>query len=88
MFIFSGFGPFGEHEVNASWVAVQELAKIGLDNSVELLVCEIPVIYKDVKERVPLLWKKYEPTVSIMITKICVQICSGDTKTCSIFILS
>ncbi|XP_072050736.1 pyroglutamyl-peptidase 1-like [Amphiura filiformis] len=65
--VVTGFGPFGEHEVNASWVAVQELAKMGLSNDVELLVCEIPVIYKDVKERVPLLWKKYDPVLVVHV---------------------
>nr|XP_008534442.1 PREDICTED: pyroglutamyl-peptidase 1 [Equus przewalskii] len=52
----SGFGPFGEHTVNASWIAVQELEKLGLGDSVDLHVYEIPVEYKTVQRLIPSLW--------------------------------
>ncbi|KAM7141320.1 pyroglutamyl-peptidase 1 isoform 2-T2 [Molossus nigricans] len=42
--VVTGFGPFGEHTVNASWIAVQELEKLGLGDSVDLHVYEIPLV--------------------------------------------
>uniref|UniRef100_A0A1B0GSY1 Pyroglutamyl-peptidase I n=1 Tax=Mus musculus TaxID=10090 RepID=A0A1B0GSY1_MOUSE len=47
--VVTGFGPFGEHTVNASWIAVQELEKLGLGDSVDLHVYEIPVEYQTVQ---------------------------------------
>lgn len=60
-----GFGPFAMHQVNASWVAVQELQRIGLgdDLDVSLMTLEIPVEYSTVMERVPALWKQFNPQV-------------------------
>ena len=50
--VVTGFGPFGVHKVNASWVAVQELKKKGLDDPfVDLVVEEIKVDYHYVKVR-------------------------------------
>lgn len=53
------------HQVNASWVAVQELQRIGLgdDLDVSLVTVEIPVEYSTVRERVPALWKQFNPRV-------------------------
>lgn len=62
--IVTGFGPFGEHKVNASWEAVKLLKKAKLDNAA-IVVEEIPVIYSHVHEKVPLLWKKYDPKVKL-----------------------
>ncbi|XP_061734863.1 pyroglutamyl-peptidase 1-like [Nerophis ophidion] len=59
--VVTGFGPFGEHTVNASWVAVQELKKLGLGTEVDLHVYEVPVEYQTVQSLVPSLWKKYHP---------------------------
>ena len=61
--LLSGFGPFGNHTVNASWVAVQELALMGIANDVELITIEIPVEYDTVRVLVPELWNKYKPKV-------------------------
>ena len=48
--VVTGFGPFGAHKVNASWVAVQELKAIGLEDPfVDLVVEEITVAYDYVK---------------------------------------
>lgn len=66
---FKGFGPFGCHTINASWIAVQELERLGLDKNVNLVIKEIPVIYDDVKKIVPLLWKQYKPKVRIYKTR-------------------
>ena len=62
---FLGFGPFGNHTVNASWVAVQELALMGIANDVELITLEIPVEYDTVRVLVPELWNKYKPKVGL-----------------------
>ena len=65
LFIPAGFGPFGEHDVNASWVAVQELERMGLGDDVDLVTKEVPVIYDSVDATVPTLWKEYDPVVSM-----------------------
>ena len=50
--------------VNSSWVAVQELNRMGLNHpGIQLVVTEIPVEYDYVKDAVPDLWKKYKPEV-------------------------
>uniref|UniRef100_A0A2K6A2I0 Pyroglutamyl-peptidase I n=1 Tax=Mandrillus leucophaeus TaxID=9568 RepID=A0A2K6A2I0_MANLE len=61
------FGPFGEHTVNASWIAVQELEKLGLGDSVDLHVYEIPVEYKTVQRLIPALWEKHSPQISLRL---------------------
>ena len=60
----TGFGPFSGHAVNASWVAVQELAKIWKNGQVNLVIEEIPVVYGSVKKIIPNLWKQHTPVVS------------------------
>ncbi|KAH9519099.1 Pyroglutamyl-peptidase 1 [Bulinus truncatus] len=62
------FGPFKGHKVNASWVSVQELYKIGLGlDQIELVIVEIPVIYEEVKKIIPELWKKYNPVLMVHV---------------------
>ncbi|XP_005873920.1 PREDICTED: pyroglutamyl-peptidase 1 isoform X3 [Myotis brandtii] len=61
------FGPFGEHTVNASWIAVQELEKLGLGDSVDLHVYEIPVEYKTVQRLIPALWEKHSPQLVVHV---------------------
>ncbi|KAF7692450.1 pyroglutamyl-peptidase 1 [Silurus meridionalis] len=65
--IVTGFGPFGEHSVNASWVAVQELMKLGLGASVDLHVIEVPVEYQEVQNRLPSLWDQYHPQLVVHV---------------------
>ncbi|KAM5232566.1 pyroglutamyl-peptidase 1 isoform 4-T9 [Hipposideros larvatus] len=65
--VVTGFGPFGEHTVNASWIAVQELEKLGLGDSVDLHVYEIPVEYKTVQRLIPALWEKHSPQVPLRL---------------------
>lgn len=60
--LVTGFGPFGEHKVNASWEAVK-LLKDREINGVKIVIEEIPVVYTYVEEQVPLLWKRYNPKV-------------------------
>ncbi|XP_040846798.1 pyroglutamyl-peptidase 1 isoform X1 [Ochotona curzoniae] len=65
--VVTGFGPFGEHTVNASWIAVQELEKLGLGDSVDLHVYEIPVEYQTVQKLIPALWEKHSPQVPVRL---------------------
>lgn len=62
--LVTGFGPFGEHQVNASWEAVSALPdKI---EGYNIIKHQIPVSYQYVEENVPLLWKRYTPKVFIL----------------------
>ena len=63
-FLVSGFGPFGEHRVNASWETVKLLAKKGLGNDIDLVTYEIPVEYDTVRKVLPTYWEKHAPDVS------------------------
>ncbi|KAM4888162.1 pyroglutamyl-peptidase 1 isoform 2-T2 [Thomomys bottae] len=65
--VVTGFGPFGEHTVNASWIAVQELEKLGLGDSVDLHVYEIPVEYQRVQQLIPALWEKHSPQLVVHV---------------------
>uniref|UniRef100_A0A667YY00 Pyroglutamyl-peptidase I n=1 Tax=Myripristis murdjan TaxID=586833 RepID=A0A667YY00_9TELE len=65
--IVTGFEPFGEHTVNSSWVAVQELDRLGLGEAVDLYVCEVPVEYQAVQSLLPSLWKQHQPQVSVRL---------------------
>ncbi|XP_038157861.1 pyroglutamyl-peptidase 1 [Cyprinodon tularosa] len=65
--LVTGFGPFGEHTVNASWVAVQEMKKLGLGNNIDLHVYEVPVEYKKVELMVPKFLKQYQPRLVVHV---------------------
>jgi len=61
--LVTGFGPFGLHEVNTSWLAVQELPNTSLAEEVNLEIREIPVEYEAVDKEVPALWSELKPKV-------------------------
>ncbi|XP_029930700.1 pyroglutamyl-peptidase 1-like [Myripristis murdjan] len=65
--IVTGFEPFGEHTVNSSWVAVQELDRLGLGEAVDLYVCEVPVEYQAVQSLLPSLWKQHQPQLVVHV---------------------
>ncbi|XP_047446670.1 pyroglutamyl-peptidase 1-like [Mugil cephalus] len=65
--VVTGFEPFGEHTVNSSWTAVQELKRIGLGEAVDLYVCEVPVEYQAVQRLLPALWEEHQPQVVIHV---------------------
>uniref|UniRef100_A0A3Q1BHP2 Pyroglutamyl-peptidase I n=1 Tax=Amphiprion ocellaris TaxID=80972 RepID=A0A3Q1BHP2_AMPOC len=65
--VVTGFEPFGEHAVNSSWVAVQELEQLGLGEAVDLHVCEIPVEYQAVQNLLPSLWKEQQPQLVVHV---------------------
>ncbi|XP_052101788.1 pyroglutamyl-peptidase 1-like [Mytilus californianus] len=64
--LVTGFGPFGVHTVNASWVAVQELAKKSIPGVI-IVIREIPVVYETVKKQVPQLWNDVNPQLVIHV---------------------
>ena len=72
-FIIQGFGPFGVHEVNASWIAVRELQKLGLNSDFDLVTRELPVEYNTVKTLVPTLWSTINPKVCTGIELLAVH---------------
>lgn len=69
--LITGFGPFGNHIVNASWEAVKELNKLCATTkvlkNVEVIVKEISVSYEDVANYVPKLWEKYKPNLVLHV---------------------
>lgn len=42
---------------------LQELEKLGLGETVDLHVCEVPVEYQAVQTLLPSLWKEHQPQV-------------------------
>ncbi|XP_034524746.1 pyroglutamyl-peptidase 1 [Ailuropoda melanoleuca] len=64
--VVTGFGPFRQHLVNSSWEAVKELSKLGLnsDVEVELRILQLPVDYREVKQRVTRIWEGLQPQVN------------------------
>ncbi|XP_074649718.1 pyroglutamyl-peptidase 1-like [Tubulanus polymorphus] len=67
--VLTGFGPFKDHPVNASWVAASTLATIGFPSrdDIDLVTCEIPVEYTTVKETVPTLWNEHKPDLMVHV---------------------
>ncbi|XP_077415732.1 pyroglutamyl-peptidase 1 isoform X1 [Vanacampus margaritifer] len=61
------FEPFGQHAVNSSWVAVQELERLGLGEGVDLHVCEVPVEYQAVQSLLPSLWEQHIPQLVVHV---------------------
>lgn len=67
--VVTGFGPFGNHKINASWESVKLLPSLGIENEfkVRLIIVEIPVEYETVEKLVPKLWAEHKPLVSFHI---------------------
>lgn len=66
----TGFGPFMQHKVNASWVAVQELAQLGLKQDgkeVPLEIREVEVAYNVVSSTVPKLYDEINPRLCVHV---------------------
>lgn len=63
--LVTGFGPFGNHKVNASWEAVKALPIKQLEqtHNVEIITAEIPVSYAHVSTEIPRLLKLHNPLV-------------------------
>ncbi|XP_041985103.1 pyroglutamyl-peptidase 1 [Aricia agestis] len=67
--LVTGFGPFLNHPVNASWEAVKLMNKDEIESkhNVELVQLELPVTYENVDEFVPALWETHEPKLVIHV---------------------
>ncbi|XP_033287348.1 pyroglutamyl-peptidase 1-like protein isoform X1 [Orcinus orca] len=67
--VVTGFGPFRQHLVNSSWEAVKELSKLGLgrDMEVELRILQLPVDYREVKQRVTRIWEDLQPQLVVHV---------------------
>lgn len=68
--LVTGFGPFHHHVVNASWVAVQELQRLGVEQNsqpVPLVTREIPVVYDVVSEGIPKLHEEVKPRLCVHV---------------------
>ncbi|XP_023936573.1 pyroglutamyl-peptidase 1 [Bicyclus anynana] len=67
--LVTGFGPFLNHPVNASWEAVRSMNKEEIENkfNIELVLLEIPVTYENVDEFVPALWETHTPKLMIHV---------------------
>lgn len=64
--VVTGFGLFGDYQVNASWEVARLLPKTGIADelNINLVTINVPVSYKDVDQIVPDLWDQYKPVVS------------------------
>ena len=68
--LVTGFGPFHHHVVNASWVAVQEMKKLGVKHNskeVRLEIREIPVAYEVVSSMIPKLYEEVKPKLCLHV---------------------
>lgn len=70
--LVTGFGPFGSHEINASWVAVQELYKLWNKlphkfDSYTLHLKEVPVVYDYVTEHLAKIYDDCTPTLCVHV---------------------
>lgn len=69
--LYTGFGPFRDHVVNASWEAVSRIPERGIalppnikpQTPVKLVAYYLPVVYQLVADVVPKLWAKHQPDV-------------------------
>ena len=69
--LITGFGPFRDHVVNASWEAVKLLNPDGIPwpsniprgTPLHISFCQLEVAYTAVHKQVPGLWSKQKPHV-------------------------
>lgn len=67
--VVTGFGPFRDYKVNASWEIAQVLPKtdIAKELNINLITVKIPVSYNVVDQIVPTLWSEHKPDVSCTV---------------------
>ncbi|KAH3834281.1 pyroglutamyl-peptidase 1-like [Dreissena polymorpha] len=65
--VVTGFGPFGDHTVNASWECVKCLQEMTLGDDIRLFVHELPVVYTTVKKKVPEIWADHKPDLVVHV---------------------
>lgn len=62
--LLTGFGPFGSHRVNPSWVGAEGVDGRTIEGH-KVVSVELPVDFREVWEQVPELLKKHKPAVVI-----------------------
>lgn len=67
--LVTGFGPFDNHPVNASWEGVKLMNKDEIEkkHNIELVLVELPVTYENVDEFVPALWETHTPKLMMHV---------------------
>ncbi|CAG7820390.1 unnamed protein product [Allacma fusca] len=73
--LVTGFGPFRDHVVNASWESVRLLPNEDIrpppnvrpGTKINLIIHQIPVIYRYVADHMEQLWEKYQPHLVIHV---------------------
>merc|ERR1712071_182128 len=67
--IVTGFGPFGNHGVNASMEAVKLLSTLEIEKelNIKLITQEIPVEYDYVKNSIPKMWELHRPKLVVHV---------------------
>ncbi|CAG0885932.1 unnamed protein product [Cyprideis torosa] len=65
----TGYGPFRNHVLNASWEAVSLLPNMNLERKlgIKLIVEQIPVQYDFVDREIPQRWKKLNPILVVHV---------------------
>ncbi|KDR16265.1 hypothetical protein L798_09684, partial [Zootermopsis nevadensis] len=67
--VVTGFGPFKNYKINASWEAVKLLPSMNIEEEfgIKLIIHEIPVTYGYVTENVPVLWRVHNPMLVVHV---------------------
>nr|CAG4642842.1 EOG090X0F1W [Evadne anonyx] len=67
--VVTGFGPFGNHSINASMETVKLLPTLEIEKEldIKLILQEIPVKYDFVKNRIPKMWELYRPKLMVHV---------------------
>lgn len=67
--VVTGFGPFGNHVVNASMETVKLLATLEIEKelNIKLVTQELPVKYDYVKDTIPKIWELYNPKLMVHV---------------------
>ncbi len=70
--LVTGFGPFGQHQVNSSWLAVGHLAQLWDQRATEwkpyaLATHEVPVVYSYVETSLPKIYEERTPCLCVHV---------------------
>ena len=63
--LLTGFGPFHNHPVNASWEIVKQIKSLWSNANFNLEIREIPVVYSAVTSYVPKLYDELRPALCV-----------------------
>ena len=80
--LITGFGPFRDHVVNASWEAVKLLnpdgipwpANIPVGTPLHITFCQLEVAYTAIHKQVPSLWNKQRPHVRDLMRRFIIRL--------------